>query len=422
MNVAVIGAGAAGLVTAHELNRAGHEVTVIEQLGHVAGVWQYHEGVEEDLLGDTENRIHSSLYESLQTNLPRDLMAFLDFTFDTKGGGHDDWPRFPHHTQVSEYLNRFADHFDLRQIIRFNERVLAISREGSAWTVTTTQGVSVFEAVAVCNGHYAKPRVPEIEGLASIPHVMHSHNYRRPDGFRGHTVALLGASVSGFDIHREISTTADAVYLSGEMFDDLADEKRVNRNVTLVPQVLACDQDRCLHFAGGSVSKPIDTFMYCTGYHYDFPFLSDAIIVDDNWVKPLYQQLLHIHHPTLAFIGIPLRVIPFPLFQMQARWFSHLLCGDFTLPPVDEMQAEEQLMFERQTASGGKQRNVHVLGDRQGDYINLLASQCGEDPLPAWFADLAKAHFANTVKLGPKFRVGALPDGAPTVVPSLVTE
>ena len=51
MNVAVIGAGAAGLVTAHELNRAGHEVTVIEQLGHVAGVWQYHEGVEEDLLG-----------------------------------------------------------------------------------------------------------------------------------------------------------------------------------------------------------------------------------------------------------------------------------------------------------------------------------------------------------------------------------
>ena len=122
MNVAVIGAGAAGLVTAHELNRAGHEVTVIEQLGHVAGVWQYHEGVEEDLLGNTENRIHSSLYESLQTNLPRDLMAFLDFTFDTKGGGHDDWPRFPHHTQVSEYLNRFADHFDLLRV-RFFQRV-----------------------------------------------------------------------------------------------------------------------------------------------------------------------------------------------------------------------------------------------------------------------------------------------------------
>ena len=109
MKVAIIGAGAAGLVTAHELIRADHDLTVFEQDDHVAGVWQYHEGVEDDLLGHTQNRVHSSLYDSLQTNLSRDLMAFLDFTFDTAGGGQDDWPRFPHHTQVAEYLNRFSD-------------------------------------------------------------------------------------------------------------------------------------------------------------------------------------------------------------------------------------------------------------------------------------------------------------------------
>ncbi len=418
MKVAIIGAGAAGLVTAHELIRADHDLTVFEQDDHVAGVWQYHEGVEDDLLGHTQNRVHSSLYDSLQTNLSRDLMAFLDFTFDTAGGGQDDWPRFPHHTQVAEYLNRFADHFDLRRHIRFNQKVLnveKVQRQGSEWVVRTEDQTATFDAVAVCNGHYAKPRVPPIDGIESIPRLLHSHNYRKPDMFRDQTVALLGASVSGFDLHREIASVAGAVYLSGEMFDDMDDDKRHQRNVTFAPRIMSCDVDRCLHFADGSDSTPIDSFIYCTGYHYNFPFL-DNIEVDDNWVKPLYQQLLHIQEPTLAFIGLPLRVIPFPLFQIQARWFAHLLNQDFDLPTTNEMLADEQSLHDSQTERGEKQRNIHVLGDRQSDYVNMLAKQCGEDPLPGWFGDLAQSHFANTAKYGSKFREAPLPDNGPTVI------
>ena len=76
LKVAVIGAGAAGLVTARELTRAGHEVTVFEQGNEVGGTWIYRPESEPDPLGQTGSRIHSSMYASMRTNLPRDVMAF----------------------------------------------------------------------------------------------------------------------------------------------------------------------------------------------------------------------------------------------------------------------------------------------------------------------------------------------------------
>lgn len=53
--------------------------------------------------------------------------------------------------------------------------------------------------------------------------------------------------------------------------------------------------------------------LYCelnepfSGYKYSYPFLSGStgIEVDDNYVSPLFQQILNIRHPTMAFIGIP---------------------------------------------------------------------------------------------------------------------
>ena len=66
----------------------------------------------------------------------------------------------------------------------------------------------------------------------------------------------------------------------------------------------------------------IDTFMFCTGYHYDFPFISDEIIgVDDNWVNPLYLDIVLPRDNTLGFIGLPYLIVPFPMFEIQAKWF-----------------------------------------------------------------------------------------------------
>ena len=45
---AVIGAGAAGLVSIRELRRAGHSVTAFEQSNEIGGVWVYSEDTDSD--------------------------------------------------------------------------------------------------------------------------------------------------------------------------------------------------------------------------------------------------------------------------------------------------------------------------------------------------------------------------------------
>ena len=59
----VIGAGAAGLVTARELLREGHTVTLLEHNNDMGGVWRYTDDSEEDKLGlqADRRRVYCSL-------------------------------------------------------------------------------------------------------------------------------------------------------------------------------------------------------------------------------------------------------------------------------------------------------------------------------------------------------------------------
>ena len=218
VRVAVIGAGAAGLVTAQELRLAGHGVTVFEQSDRLGGLWNYTDEVEDDPLGQRPTRrVHTSLYESLEVNLPRDLMAFEGYTFDSAGGGDDRWPRYPHHRRVLEYLRRFAMDTGVVEAVRFGHAVERVERSSSRadWLVDG----EAFDAIAVCNGHFSEPYVPELPGLEDFPGVaLHSHNYRRPDAFAGLRVVVLGTSVSGGDLTREIAGVAE-VFFSGRLFE-----------------------------------------------------------------------------------------------------------------------------------------------------------------------------------------------------------
>lgn len=73
-----------------------------------------------------------------------------------------------------------------------------------------------------------------------------------------------------------------------------------------------------VYFDDGTV-KEVDDVIFCTGYLYTFPFLSAdcGVKVTDNWVNPLYKQVISIEHPTLAIIGLPFIGLPFPIFGIQ---------------------------------------------------------------------------------------------------------
>ncbi|MEM1434498.1 MAG: FAD-dependent oxidoreductase [Pseudomonadota bacterium] len=400
-HVAVIGAGAAGLVTADELLREGHAVTVFEAGSAVGGTWVYTTETEADWLGRTPSRRYlGSMYDSLRTNLPRNLMSFDNYPFDSRGGGHDSWPRFPGHAEVLEYLQRFADERHLLEHIRFNTRVELVTRSGSGWRVDDAP----FDAVAVCNGHFSEPDVPEIEGAASFPgFALHSHSYRSPEllaeqcgSLADKTILLFGVGPSGIDLSRELAKHAKSVYLCGDRFKDADPPEQQETYIKVMGSVTRIDGST-VHCGPNAVDR-VDVLIYCTGYRYHFPFLPMQR-VEDGWVHGLYQQLTMIHTPSLAFIGLCFRLIPFPFFQRQARWFARLLAGRFELPHEAERRRSHDEEIAGLRAEGVRPKHTHAFSqDGCVDYLNRLARQCGDTAIPDVFVSTWAQHFRNVMR------------------------
>ena len=169
----MIGAGVSGLVTARELQGEGHQVVVYEKSGQIGGIWVYDPKVESDPLGLDPNGdvVHSSLYNSLQTNLTTQLMELTDYPFIvSKNNGKK--VCFPHHEEVLKFLNKFAIDFGLNQLIRLNSEVINVEQKDDHWIVESkTRGEldseELFEAVVVCNGHYTIPKLANPPGTHS---------------------------------------------------------------------------------------------------------------------------------------------------------------------------------------------------------------------------------------------------------------
>jgi cation diffusion facilitator CzcD-associated flavoprotein CzcO len=162
----------------------------------------------------------SPIYDSLETNIPKRLMAFHGAEFE------DEEPLFPSHKGVLRYLEQYAE--DVIHLVRFRTQVLDVrpteNEDGMRWSVKTRRlgdglrsagegneireeekgeidhvadlnnekedvETEVFDAVIVASGHYDTPFVPDIAGLRAFHEkwptvVSHSKYYRRPEEYK----------------------------------------------------------------------------------------------------------------------------------------------------------------------------------------------------------------------------------------------
>ena len=49
--------------------------------------------------------------------------------------------------------------------------------------------------------------------------------------------------------------------------------------------------------------------------------------------------------PTLSFVGLPWKVVPFPQFELQAKWISRALSGRARLPTPEAMLVRFHLLL-----------------------------------------------------------------------------
>lgn len=180
--VIVIGAGTAGLCAAKNAIENGFVVTVYEQSDKLGGLWNY-----TDKTGVNKRGMGNYMYRDLKTNGPKEIMRFTDYDVPINDKS------FLSAHEVVEFLNSYADEFQLKKLIRFEQQVIRVlPLKGGRWEVllkdlqTGTYSTDLSDFVMVCNGHYFNPIWPLIKGQELFGGMqMHSLDFRAKEDFQG---------------------------------------------------------------------------------------------------------------------------------------------------------------------------------------------------------------------------------------------
>lgn len=323
--VAIIGAGAAGVISAIMLKKRGFECTLFDTRNCFGGLWNY---------GNTP------IYNSLVTNLPKQIMEI-----SREHPFKEELPSFIRHFDMLEYINTLAEQYNLKNNTHFLTKVISVTPESDdafcKWSLTTQhvnkdeQKEYIFDACIVCNGHHDTPIYADIKGIEHFQGSQeHACDYDNPMPYAGKKILVIGASFSATDIAREISTTCDSLVISDR---NLKDGIEQHNNLYIRGGLSHIDTNGNIYFKDeGATFKP-DIIIHCSGYAYNFPFLNQDIVhIEHNFVSPLYKQILHCKYPSLSFIGLPFDVVPFLLFKYQSQYVGHILANPHTLPSETE--------------------------------------------------------------------------------------
>ena len=299
VEVAVIGAGQAGLAIGHFLARAGRRFVILEAGESVATAWR-------------------DRWDSLVLFTPRRYDALPGLPFPGDPDGH------PDRDEVVAYLQHYALMFALP--IEFHSRVRSLGVEDDGFVLELADGRRVeADQVVVATGPFHVPRVPAIaDELDPALFQAHSAAYRTPSGVPAGTVLVVGGGNTGFQIAKELSATHSVHLAIGSRQTPLPQrllgrdvfwwltrlgllaksvDSRVGRRaqgrdtligssrrelqrrfgVAIRPRAVAAS-GRTVRFADGS-ELDVDAVVWATGYRPDHAWIALDITGDDGRLR-----------------------------------------------------------------------------------------------------------------------------------------
>jgi hypothetical protein len=435
-DVAVIGAGPGGLVTARWLLSQGFAPTIFERGPALGGQWTGQAGT-------------SGVWPTMRTNTSRILTAFSDLepTVDTV---------FPSSRDILNYLHRFAEKFGLLPRIRFNHSVQSLRRVGDRWLVGSAGVEEAFHRVVVASGRFQLPAIPSVDGLNSFNGLLGavpSFNFRDPTSYRGRRVLVAGCAVSALEIATEIAQQgAERVVITqrrqryvlpkfaagvpsdhriftryGALANDALPTAEVDRQLREIvmeaggspEQYGAPPPDPSLFAAGVTLSQQylplvaeglirvrpwmqsvagttvtftdgraeeFDGIVLGTGFRLTMPFLGDEIRAILDWDDVHLDADRHTFHPDLpglAFVGmwdqsggyfVPL--------ELQARWIAYTWAG--TIPTLDDFDQRRAIVSCRQRRGLPQKTRMNLAA-------LIFARAAGVEPALQHWPDLRRA-------------------------------
>ena len=182
VDVAVVGAGFAGLYALHRLRKAGLSVVVLDEAEDVGGTWYW-------------NRYPGARCD-IQT-------VDYGYAFDPALESAWQWSeKYATQPEILRYLGFVADRYDLRRDIRFRTRVKAAAWDEAAqrWQLATDNGPRVScRYYVMATGCLSAPKPPEIDGVRDFKgEVYFTGRWPHHEvNLTGKRVAVIGTGSSG---------------------------------------------------------------------------------------------------------------------------------------------------------------------------------------------------------------------------------
>ncbi|GAA1995991.1 flavin-containing monooxygenase [Microbacterium ulmi] len=180
VEVAIVGAGFAGIGMALALRRAGREsFVVIERGSSVGGTWR------------------DNTYPGVACDVPSHLYGFASHP-------NPDWSGlYARGDEIRAYLERVAADEGIAP--RLHTAMTSAHWTGEAWHIDTTTGAIEAEALVLACGRLTEPAVPDIPGLEGFAGpLFHSARWDHSVELAGARIAVVGTGASAVQLVPEL--------------------------------------------------------------------------------------------------------------------------------------------------------------------------------------------------------------------------
>jgi putative flavoprotein involved in K+ transport len=187
--VAIVGAGQAGLAMGYFLQHKGIPFVIFERSDSIGPAWR-------------------ERWDSLTLFTPRRYSGLPGLPFPGDPDG------YPTRDEVIDYLERYAGAFELP--IESNREVRELRAEDGQFLLEVGGRTRAADQVVVATGPFQTPYIPALRDHLS-PEVFQAHavGYRRPSDLPQGTVLVVGGGNTGFQIAKELSATHKVVLSVG---------------------------------------------------------------------------------------------------------------------------------------------------------------------------------------------------------------